>query len=201
MSCIAVCAPSVDLTVVPVDSDRRGSRTNFGADWEKWPLSLPSHKSHVSLSLSTEHQEGAAYRKAPRRETSEQLSAAQMTDISCTRTCSVLSFPTPQCRSFFLAFVCSCMMAYASLYCWKNYLGGSVHVLHIKEGVTSPVDGQRDHKLYYNLSCPFEWSKYSCAHQGQADRAMAARGDCGGHQCERRQRQAVAVPRAWKIAC
>ena len=66
-------------------------------------------------------------------------------------------------------------MAYASLYCWKNYLGGSVHVLHIKEGVTSPVDGQRDHKLYYNLSCPFEWSKYSCAHQGQADRAMAAR--------------------------
>jgi RNA polymerase sigma factor (sigma-70 family) len=37
--------------------------------------------------------------------------------------------------------------------------------------------------------------------RAQAYRAMEARGDCGGHQCERRQRQAVAVPRAWKIAC
>eukprot|EP00977_Amphora_coffeiformis_P020213 scaffold8005_cov275-Amphora_coffeaeformis.AAC.31 len=29
--------------------------------------------------------------------------------------------------------------------------------------------------LYYNLSCPFEWSKYSCIHQGQSERAAASR--------------------------
>ena len=27
--------------------------------------------------------------------------------------------------------------------------------------------------LYYNLSCPFEWSKYSCAHQGATAKAIA----------------------------
>mmetsp|Transcript_40363 Transcript_40363/g.59859 ORF Transcript_40363/g.59859 Transcript_40363/m.59859 type:complete len:409 (-) Transcript_40363:102-1328(-) len=35
--------------------------------------------------------------------------------------------------------------------------------------------------LYFNLSCPFEWSKYSCAHQGQLDRAVAAREYAAAH--------------------
>jgi len=30
-------------------------------------------------------------------------------------------------------------------------------------------------RLYYNLSCPFEWSKYSCAHQGQLVKADESR--------------------------
>lgn len=27
---------------------------------------------------------------------------------------------------------------------------------------------------YWNLSCPYEWSKYSCVHQGNSDRAIEA---------------------------
>ncbi|CAB9504453.1 expressed unknown protein [Seminavis robusta] len=29
--------------------------------------------------------------------------------------------------------------------------------------------------IYYNFSCPFEWSKYSCVHQGQTEKAAASR--------------------------
>lgn len=29
--------------------------------------------------------------------------------------------------------------------------------------------------VYYNFSCPFEWSRYSCVHQGQNDKARAGR--------------------------
>ena len=93
-----------------------------------------------------------------------------MINISSLRICG--SIQTPQAKSIFLAFFSSCVMVYVSLYCWEYYLGGDVRVYQ-KEGVT-PTDGQSDHKLYYNLSCPFEWSKYSCVHQGQEDRAMAA---------------------------
>jgi hypothetical protein len=35
--------------------------------------------------------------------------------------------------------------------------------------------------FYHNLSCPFEWSKYSCSHQGQLERANSSLSYAIGH--------------------
>lgn len=45
-----------------------------------------------------------------------------------------------------------------------------VRALRLSKELTNIVSTER----YYNLSCPFEWSKFSCAHQGKIPMAEAA---------------------------
>jgi hypothetical protein len=62
---------------------------------------------------------------------------------------------------------------YADAASRHQILGGGWRAVEEQQGAPKLVT-VIDDAPYWNLSCPFEWSKYSCVHQGAAEHALEA---------------------------